>query len=585
MSNNNKILSALIGGVLVGAIGTYASYGLWFSSNSSDNNPNSSQKEPLYWVAPMDANYRRDKPGKSPMGMDLVPVYEDGASGSDSGPGTIKISPEVVNNLGVRTAKAKYLPLHTQISTVGYVKYDEDQLVHIHPRVEGWVEKLYVKTSGDPVVKGQPLYDIYSPALVNAQEELLIALERKNQRLIKAAEDRLAALQLPKKAIAQLKSKRQVTQRITFYAPQNGVVDNLNIREGFFVKPGITLMSIGRLEQVWVEAEVFERQASEVEVGLPVTMTLAYLPGKEWEGKVDYVYPTLNEKNRTVKVRLRFENQEEQLKPNMFAQVLIHADDDSNSLLVPKEAIIRTGASERIVIALGEGRFKSINVKTGRFDGKFAEVISGVMEGDTVVTSAQFLLDSESSKSSDFKRMHRDAESADQAKSVWVAATINSMMVDHRMVNVTHDAIDEWEWPTMTMDFIVAETVDISLLENDMAIHVEIEDKGDSNYQIVNVHIPDPYSESKPSSNLDSVESVTVDGVINSLMIGHRMLNISREAIEQWGRAPATLDFLVNDTVDISSLKTGMKIRFTFHVVDGEFMITDVQPIIVKNQE
>ena len=160
----------------------------------------------MYWVAPMDPNYRRDKPGKSPMGMDLIPFYgEEG--GSDAGPGAVKISPDVVNNLGVRTAPAKLGSLNSRIQTVGYVKYDEDQLVHIHPRVNGWMKKLYVKASGDPVKKGQPLYSIYSPELVNAQEILLLALERGKSRLIRASEDRLASLRVPAAAIAQLKKE------------------------------------------------------------------------------------------------------------------------------------------------------------------------------------------------------------------------------------------------------------------------------------------------------------------------------------------------------------------------------------------
>ncbi len=467
--------------------------------------------------------------------------------------------------------------MHTQISTVGYVKYDEDQLVHIHPRVEGWIEKLYVKASGDPVNKGQPLYELYSPELVNAQEEFLLAVERNNQRLIRAATDRLAALQLPKQAIRDLTRTKKVKQTITFYAPQSGVIDNLNVREGYFAKPGTTLMSIGKLAQVWVEAEIFERQSTEVAIGLPVTMSLDYLPGKEWRGKIDYVYPTLNEKNRTVKVRLRFENEGEVLKPNMFAQVVIHSETNENALLIPREAVIRTGSKERVVLALGGGRYKSIYVEIGRYDRDSAEILYGLSEGDKVVSSAQFLLDSESSKSSDFKRMNYD----EPVSSAWVQASINNVMADHRMVNVTHEAIDDWDWPAMTMDFLVSNSVEMSLLEKGMSLHIEIKKNDEGNYEIINIHIPD--TDAKSSKEKSS--SVTVNGEINSVMIGHRMLNISREAIEQWGRAPATLDFLVNDTVDISSLKTGMKIRFTFHVVDGEFMITDVQPIIVKNQE
>ena len=157
-------------------------------------------------------------------------------------------------------------------------------------------------------------------------------------------------------------------QTLTFYAPQSGVVDNLNIREGFFVKPGTTLMSVGTLDDVWVEAEVFERQAALVNVGLPVTMTLDYLPGKRWQGEVDYVYPALDPKTRTARVRLRFKNPDALLKPNMFAQVAIHANAENDALVIPKEAVIRTGDQDRVVLALGEGRFKSVEVELGRLD-------------------------------------------------------------------------------------------------------------------------------------------------------------------------------------------------------------------------
>jgi Cu(I)/Ag(I) efflux system membrane fusion protein len=348
----------IIGGML--SFGAYSV--LTPAGNTQLTEATTAEQKPMYWVAPMDANYRKDKPGKSPMGMDLVPVYDDGGKGPDEGPGTIRISSDVINNLGVRTSIASYKPLHTEINTVGYVTYDEDKLVHIHPRVEGWIEKLYVKAVGDPIKKNQPLYEIYSPELVNAQEELLLALGRKNSRLINAAQNRLAALQIPKSVIDKLKKTRKVQQNITFYSPQNGVVENLKIREGFFVKPGSTLMSIGDLSEVWVEAEVFERQAGQVTTGTPITMTLDYLPGKMWQGQVDYIYPTLDAKTRTVKLRLRFKNEKGLFKPNMFAQIAIHTTGDESALLIPKEALIRTGNQDRVVLALGEGSFKSIEV-------------------------------------------------------------------------------------------------------------------------------------------------------------------------------------------------------------------------------
>ncbi len=484
------LISALLGAAL-----TVTAYSL-FTEDEKTPAAKSSERTPLYWVAPMDPNYTRDKPGKSPMGMDLIPVYDDGASGSDTGPGTIKISPEVINNLGVRTALVARKALHTEIKTVGYVKYDEDQLVHIHPRVEGWIEKLYVKAAGDPVKKDQPLYEIYSPALVNAQEELVIALGRNNARLIQAAEDRLKALRLPLNTIKHLKKTKKVTQTITIYAPKDGVVDNLNIREGYYVKPGTTLMSIGTLDQVWVEAEVFERQAFQVSVGLPVTMSLDYLPGKTWAGKVDYIYPALNAKTRTLKVRLRFDNENDELKPNMFAQVVIHAESSVDSLLIPKEAVIRSGSFDRVVLALGEGRFKSVKVKIGRFDVQSAEILSGLEAGEKIVVSAQFLLDSESSKTSDFKRMNAKSDEeisqtpAQAQAPVWVEATINSLMAGHRMINVSHEAIEEWQWPKMTMDFIVAEQVAFSDLKAGMTLHIEITKDKDGQYLVSNVHIP-----------------------------------------------------------------------------------------------
>ncbi|MFQ3199263.1 MAG: Cu(I)/Ag(I) efflux system membrane fusion protein, partial [Paraglaciecola sp.] len=363
---NSKI--ALSMGIILGSVVTAGIYAYRAEDPQLINSVASTTNDkPIYWVAPMDANFRRDKPGKSPMGMDLVAVYATG--NSDMSQGTVRISPDVVNNLGVRTAKVVQQALHIPIDTVGYVQYNEDTLVHIHPRVAGWIEKLYVKAAGDKVTQNQALYALYSPQLVNAQEEYLLARRRENDALSNAAEARLLALQMPQEAIDLLKRSQKVQQTVQFRAPQSGVVDNLAIREGFYVKPGTTLMSIGGLDEVWVEAEIFERQASQVSKNLPVTMTLGYLPGKSWQGKVDYIYPTLNPTTRTVRVRLRFANQDRLLKPNMFAQVTIHSDLNEQSLLVPRESVIRTGKQDRVVMALGEGKFKSVEVKLGQVSG------------------------------------------------------------------------------------------------------------------------------------------------------------------------------------------------------------------------
>lgn len=444
------------------------------------------EKAPLYWVAPMDANYRRESPGKSPMGMDLVPVYAD-ETNSNHGPGVVRISPDVINNLGVRVAKVKEDVLHAEIKTVGYVKYDEDQLKHIHPRVEGWVEKLYVKASGDPVTKGQPLYDLYSPQLVNAQEEYLLALGRNNKSLIQAAENRLQALQLSKNFISLLKKERRVQQKITFNAPQSGVVDNLNIREGFFVNPGTTLMSVGKLDQVWVEAEIFERQAVLVRKGLPVTMSLDYIEGKQWKGEVDYVYPALDPATRTLRVRLRFDNQDLVLRPNMFAEVRIFSDSTEKHLLVPKEAVIRTGTHNIVVLALGDGQFKSIAVELGATDESYISITKGLSVDDQVVVSAQFLLDSESSKNSDFKRMnHKDGGASD---SVSTLAKVINIDKEARKAVIKHSEIKSWGWPVMTMTFRFSDDVDISKIESESEMHMELTKQDDGSAVITGVHL------------------------------------------------------------------------------------------------
>jgi len=576
--NKSKLtlIGFIMGAFVVAAVSHYAT--LFYSDKaiSAGGQGNAAgEREPLHWVAPMDPNYKRDKPGKSPMGMDLIPVYADAVGGSETGPGTIRISPEVVNNLGVRTAKAVRKPLHSMIRTVGYIQYDEDHLVHIHPRVKGWIEKLYVKASGDPVSEGQALYELYSPELVNAQEELLLALKRNNERLIRAAEDRLKALQLSEDIVSDLKKSRKVNQTITFYAPQAGVVDNLKIREGFFVQPGTTLMSIGSLDDVWVEAEVFERQATLVSVDMPVTMALEYLPGREWLGKVDYVYPALDEKTRTLRVRLRFNNSDGLLQPNMFAQVVLHADSDTDSIIVPREAVIRTGNQNRVVLALGEGRFKSIAVKLGRTDEKSAEVLDGLSVGETVVTSAQFLLDSESSKTSDFRRM--EAPEDDKPTSVWTLVSITGVMLDHRMVTVSHEAIPEWDWPSMTMDFVVSEDVPIEKMGIDMTMHVELSELSDSRYSITDITIGDENSSSEVAKK--AVQSASAEGVINSIDAKSRIINISRAAIEKWNRPAATVDFVLAEELDIDSLKSGQSIAFLFEVRDGDFVIIKKFPM------
>ena len=359
------------------------------------------EKEILYWVAPMDPNFRRDKPGKSPMGMDLIPYY----SASDVSDNSVRLSPAVVQNLGVRTSKAELTRLWRGIDTVGYVDYDESKVSHIHLRTEGWIEKLAVESEGERVKKGDFLFDVYSPKLVNAQEELVTALASGNNGLIRATKERLSALGISSSQIRALEKNKKVKQRISIYAPQDGVVSVLPVREGMFVKPSQKVMTLGDLSSVWLLAEVFERQSQWVEVGQDAEVKLSYIPGKSWNGKVEYIYPSLDPKTRTLKVRLRFENPGERLKPNMYANVKIFGGAKENTIVIPLEGLIRSGREERVILALGDGRFEARNVRAGIESGNYVEILQGVQEGDDIVTSGQFLIDSEASMRASLNRM------------------------------------------------------------------------------------------------------------------------------------------------------------------------------------
>jgi Cu(I)/Ag(I) efflux system membrane fusion protein len=365
-----------------------------------------SEPKILYWVAPMDANYQRDKPGKSPMGMDLVPVYEEGGAAKEEG--TVTISAAVENNLGVRTAVVSKGDFNLTIKSLGSVQANDDALWQINSRVSGWIEKLYVKSVGTEVKKGQKLYALYSPELVKAQESLFNAVKLNRKALVQSSKARLKALGVSNNQIKQILKNKKVSQRITVYAPHKGTISELKVNEGAFIAPSTTVIKAVNLDTVWVDVEVFAAQASLVNLGDVAKMTLDYFPGQEWQGKVDFIYPEMSENNRTLRVRLQFDNPTAQLKPNMFASVILTPTMDEKRLQIPREAVIYAGNMNRVVLALDDGAFRSVLVNIGLENQDVVEVLSGLEEGQKIVTSAQFLLDSESSISADFDRMLED---------------------------------------------------------------------------------------------------------------------------------------------------------------------------------
>ncbi|KMT65644.1 efflux RND transporter periplasmic adaptor subunit [Catenovulum maritimum] len=440
----------------------------------------STEKKPLYWVAPMDASYRRDKPGLSPMGMELVPVYTESENQAQSA-GLVSISPEVINQLSVKTQKISLTQASKQITTLAKVEYDQNHIIHIHPRVEGWVEALFVKVTGEEIKQGQALYNLYSPQLLTAQEEFLIALKRSNQLLIQAAEDRLRALKLSDSFIQKLRESREIRQTVTFYASQSGVVNQLNIREGFYVKPGDTLMSIAKLDSVWLTAEVFEQDASFIQADLPVQFSLDYFPQQVWQGKVDYVYPELDDKTRVLRFRTELVNTDLSLKPNMFGSLTLSLP-TKPVLQVPVQAVIRTGTQDRLVLAKGEGKFKSIQVQLGANYGANVEVLSGLNPGDEIVTAAHFLIDSESSKSSDFMRMEThqtEIEASSEYQSASVKGIIHQIDFNNRVLNISREAIEKWQRKAARLDFILAENIDIKQLKPEQSVYFTFEVRDD----------------------------------------------------------------------------------------------------------
>ncbi|STY78840.1 copper/silver efflux system, membrane fusion protein [Legionella wadsworthii] len=418
--------------------------------------PSSSPKKPLYWIDPMEPQIHYPKAGKSRMGMALVPVFSEGGTTDESG---VLISPTVINNLGIRIAQVRQGSLSRQIETVGYVTPNENEISHIHTYANGWIKKLFVKAVGDVVHRHQVVMQLYSPILTNAQEEFLIALDSKNKALIDASYKKLQTFHIDEEQIQQLKTTHKANQLIDIYPHQNGVVVDLKVREGMYVTPDTEMMNIVDLSKIWIMAEVFEEEANSVKVGGKAIATLAAFPGKRWEGQVEYVYPEVNPTTRTLKVRFLFENPNTLLKPNMYATVSLEVNPKLNTLSIPIEALIRSSKGDRVIVSLGDGRFQVRKVTTGiESDGRI-EILSGLKRGECVVTSGQFLIDSESNLKAGLERLDTKKEVKTTPTKIKGRGVIQSIDLTKRVVTLNHEAIADLGWPAMSMDFSVDKQV------------------------------------------------------------------------------------------------------------------------------
>jgi RND family efflux transporter MFP subunit len=382
------------------------------------------EKKVKYWVAPMDPEYISDKPGKSPMGMDLVPVYKDEKNDRSAAGGEVRIDPVTVQNMGVRVAHVRRRELTRAIRTIGEVDIAEDALSVVNLRYSGWIEKIYVDETGTHVKKGQPLFKIYSPELVQAQQEYINAAKSAgpDSPLAASARTRLELAGVSSWLIKKLDVKNEAFKTITVSAPQSGYVLHKNVVEGSRIMAGKDLYRIGNLTAIWVNVELYEFDAPYIRAGLPATMELPFQKGKTYEGQVAYVYPTLDRKTRTLKARLEFPNPGLGLKPGMFATVWVEAERKHKVLAIPTEAILHSGQRQLVFVAKGGGRYEPRPVVTGLSgDGHLTEIISGLRENEVVVTSGQFLLDSESQLQEAVAKLLADRLEAKKENSITTA--------------------------------------------------------------------------------------------------------------------------------------------------------------------
>jgi len=403
------------------AIGVIA--GLWMAGQTSGEfpfisgqdsqvkNANQPERTVLFYRSAMNPTVTSKVPAKDAMGMNYVPVYADSDMDENSAPaGQVKIDPVAVQNIGVRTAIAEEKTLSHIIRAMGRVDFDEERMVRLHPRTEGWIQKLMVDKTGQRVKKGSDLLTIYSPQLVSSQQEYLLALnnlraleespfvdiQQGAENLVKSSRERLELLNVPEHHIRELEKTQSIKEGLHIHTPADGIVMKIGAREGQFVTPATELYMIADLSQVWVYAEIYEYELSWVQIGDTARIQLSGIPGRQFEGRLDYIYPYAESKTRTIKARLVFDNPEQLLKPGMFAEVTIYAGQKIESVVIPDAAIVRSGTRAQVFVVREAGKFEPRTVKLGIVSEGQVQVLEGLNAGEEIVTSAQFLIDSES---------------------------------------------------------------------------------------------------------------------------------------------------------------------------------------------
>ncbi|UWQ57778.1 efflux RND transporter periplasmic adaptor subunit [Leisingera caerulea] len=469
--------------------------------------PTSGDPEILYWVAPMDPNYRRDVPGKSPMGMDLIPVYAGHEPAGD--PAEVSLSPAEVNAIGVRTAVSRMSDISSRIETVGFVRYDEHRTSHVHTRADGWIEKLKTRAIGDRVLKGDVLFEMFSPVISAATGDLVRAVKAGDARILDAARNKLLSHGMSEAQIAEIEASGELARTIRIEAPQDGVVISLSAADGMYLQPGTLAVSLSDLKTVWLIVDVFERDIARLSEDMRAVARFEHLAGRTFEGEIDYIYPELDPKTRTLPVRLKFNNSAGLLRPNMFGTVSLVPSRTRTALTVPSEAVIRTGSAERVILKTGEGTFKPRLVTSGLRDsfgeGGRTEIVQGLAPGEEVVASAQFLIDSESALSAGLMRMApTDEEPAHGAGRL--------VTLDHetRLATIKHGPLDSLDWPAMTSVFPVRADVPLDHLAEDSGIAFTVARGADNLLALIEIGADDGIA----ATGTGTIHEVNPDGTL-----------------------------------------------------------------------
>ena len=403
--------SIIFTAIVMLAVGLVAGY--WFAGESGDapSAASGDARQPLFYRNPMNPSVTSPVPAKDAMGMDYIPVYADDDSDEKDSAGTVKVDAVVAQNIGVRTAVARSTSITRTIRAVARVAFNEAGMFRLHSKVEGWIEELRVDKTGEYVDKDEILLSIYSPKLVSTQQEYLLALNnlqalknspfedirRGAEDLAKSSRERLLLFDVPEHQIRELERTREIQKNLHIHTPVAGTVIGIGARAGQYVTPQTELYMVVDLSTVWVYADIYEYELPWVRVGDEVEMSLAGIPGKTFTGELDYIYPYAESMTRSIKVRLTFDNPELLLKPEMFAEVVIKSDKHVDTIVIPSEAVIRSGQNERVFVVRAPGKFEPVIVKLGIQSAGQVAVLEGIEDGDEVVVSAQFLVDSESS--------------------------------------------------------------------------------------------------------------------------------------------------------------------------------------------